>query len=321
MDEKLISVAMCTYNGGKYLKEQLDSIINQTYKNIEIIICDDGSTDNTIDIIKNYSKKYNFIKLFQNETNLGFVKNFEKSISLCKGDYIALADQDDIWKVNKLEVFLCEIGDNLLIYSDAIIMDGEGTISNNELIRPKGNLVKGRCNKAFLFTNCVSGNTLMFKKELIKDIVPIPEKITYHDIWIAFVASSLGTITFTQEALTYYRRYAEQITSTREKNYKSFIDRFQTKKASNLKSAKDIIDNLSIFETLEYLDKDIKLIIKESLIHFNNFSNSYFNYKLFKILKKYKDEVFAIKKDKKRLKYIRRISYGLKAHIISLFTI
>lgn len=321
MDKKLISVAMCTYNGGKYLKEQLDSIINQTYKNIEIIICDDGSSDNTIEIIKEYSKKYSFIKLFQNEANLGFVKNFEKSISLCSGDYIALADQDDIWKEKKLELFINEIKENLLIYSDAIIMDGDGTISNKELIRPKGNLVKGKCNKAFLFTNCVSGNTLMFKKELLENILPIPETITYHDIWIAFVASTYGTITFTEEAMTYYRRYSEQITSTREKNYKSLRDRFNTKKASNIKSAKDAINNLTIFKKISILDNETKLIIDISLKHLKNFSNSYFSNNLYRVLKKYKDEVFEIKKDKKRIKYVRRLSYGLKMHKLTFFAI
>ncbi len=321
MQNPLISIAMCTYNGEKYLKDQLDSIIKQTYKSIEIIICDDGSTDDTIDIIKEYSKKHTYIKLFQNEVNLGFVKNFEKSISLCHGDYIALADQDDIWKEKKLEQFILNINDNLLIYSDAIIMDGDGTISNKELIRPKGNLVKGKCNKAFLFTNCVSGNTLMFKKELLKYILPIPETITYHDIWIAFVASSYGTITYTEEALTYYRRYSEQITSTREKNYKSLRDRFNTKKDSNIKSVKDAIDNILVFKTIDILDNEIKEIMEISLKHLTTFKNSYFSNKLFRILKKYKDEVFAIKKENKRMKYVRRISYGLKAHIISFFTI
>ncbi|PLY05629.1 MAG: hypothetical protein C0625_12415 [Arcobacter sp.] len=321
MQNPLISVAMCTYNGGKYLVEQLESIVNQTYNNIEIIICDDGSKDNTIEIIKEYCDKYDFIQLFENEINLGFVKNFEKSISLCKGDYIALADQDDIWKKNKLEVFISEIKDNLLIYSDAIIMDGDSNISNNELIRPKGDLVKGKCNKAFLFTNCVSGNTLMFKKEILEYILPIPENITYHDIWIAFIASSYGTITFSDEAMTYYRRYSEQITKTREKDYKNFKDRFNTKKESNIKSAKDAIANLTIFKKIEVLDDEIKQIIETSLNHLNNFENKYFSIELYKLLKKYKNEIFAIKKKNKRIKYVRRMSYGLKAHMASLFTI
>ena len=119
----LISIAMCSYNGERFIKEQIDSIIAQTYKNFELIIVDDGSKDNTINIIKEYQLKDHRIKLFQNDNNLGFVKNFEKAISLCSGDFIALADQDDVWKKNKLEVFLKNINGNMLIYSDAILID------------------------------------------------------------------------------------------------------------------------------------------------------------------------------------------------------
>src|SRR5574344_1640995 len=118
----LISIAMCSYNGERFIKEQIDSIIAQTYKNFELIIVDDGSKDNTIEIIKYYQSKDSRIKLFQNEKNLGFVKNFEKAITLCSGDFIALADQDDVWKKNKIEVFLNNIDKNMLIYSDAILM-------------------------------------------------------------------------------------------------------------------------------------------------------------------------------------------------------
>ena len=92
----LISIAIATYNGEKYLEEQLDSIYAQTYKNIEVIVTDDCSSDKTVEILKKYYKSHG-LKYVINETNLGFVKNFEKAISLCRGDYIALSDQDDIW--------------------------------------------------------------------------------------------------------------------------------------------------------------------------------------------------------------------------------
>ena len=101
MQNKLVSIAMATYNGEKYLKEQLDSIYAQTYKDIEVIVCDDCSSDKTVEILDEYKEKYG-LKYYINEKNLGFKKNFEKAISLCSGDFIALADQDDIWIENKI---------------------------------------------------------------------------------------------------------------------------------------------------------------------------------------------------------------------------
>ena len=119
----LISIAMCTYNGERFLNEQISSILEQTYRNFELVIVNDNSKDNSINIIKEYQSKDNRIKLFQNNKNIGFLKNFEKAISLCRGDFIALSDQDDVWKKNKLEIFLKNINDNMLIYLDAILID------------------------------------------------------------------------------------------------------------------------------------------------------------------------------------------------------
>ena len=92
-----ISIAMTTYNGEKYLAEQLDSILSQTHTDWELIICDDCSTDSTWQILQEYAQKDSRIKIYKNEQNLGFKKNFEKAIGLCTGDYIALSDQDDVW--------------------------------------------------------------------------------------------------------------------------------------------------------------------------------------------------------------------------------
>jgi len=116
--EPLVSIALCTYNGDTYISSQLDTIINQTYGNIEIIVVDDGSTDNTLPILKHYEETGK-IKLYRNNTNLGFIKNFEKAISLCTGDYIALSDQDDLWELNKIELLVNTIGENMLIFSDS----------------------------------------------------------------------------------------------------------------------------------------------------------------------------------------------------------
>ena len=107
------SVALCTFNGEKFLKEQLDSILNQTVTIDEIIVCDDGSTDATISILNSYKEKFpEIFNIYINEENLRSVKNFEKAMLLCKNEIIFLSDQDDIWEKNKVEIILKNFNDN-----------------------------------------------------------------------------------------------------------------------------------------------------------------------------------------------------------------
>lgn len=315
----LVSIAMCTYNGERFLKEQLESILNQTYKNIELIITDDCSKDTTVEIIKEYQKSDSRIKLYQNENNLGFVKNFEKAISLCKGEYITLSDQDDIWKLEKIETYVNEIGENMLIYSDAELIDQFSNKLNSNLIVPKYNLVSGKCNKVFLFDNIVSGNTIMFRRELTEKILPIPPEFSFHDIWIVFIASTIGTITYTKEPMIFYRRYDEQVTRRVEKTYKSFYDKFKQKKETKTKNAQSKIIDLESYSRLTFLDDEVRKIIDVLLAHLKNYSSNYFNKELFNILRAQKDEIFAIRKVNRRMKHVRKASMKLKLYEILLF--
>ena len=125
----MLSIAMTTYNGSKYLQKQLDSILNQSYSDFELVICDDCSIDDTFEILKIYEKRDSRIKIFKNNENIGFSKNFEKTISLCKFDYIALADQDDIWKENHLELLLSNLNDSSASVGNADIMNSFDEIS------------------------------------------------------------------------------------------------------------------------------------------------------------------------------------------------
>ena len=102
MADKKVAIIMSTYNGEPFIRQQLDSILNQTYKNIELVVRDDGSKDKTVEIIKEYQEKYENIKFFQGE-NLGFVKSFFELLKLTEADYYSYADQDDIWIENKIE--------------------------------------------------------------------------------------------------------------------------------------------------------------------------------------------------------------------------
>jgi len=318
----LVSIAMCTYNGERFIQEQIDSILEQSHSNFELIITDDCSSDKTIEIIKNYQENDMRIKLYQNEVNLGFVKNFEKAISLCTGEYIALADQDDIWKKDKLEIFIENIGENVLIYSDALLIDEHSKSLGESLIRPAKELVSGSNNRAFLLENCVSGNTLMFKKTLLAYILPIPEDVSFHDIWIAFVASTYGSIQFTDEAMTYYRRYSEQVTKKRGKDYENFFDRFEKKRTLKMKQAKVAVKDLNVFLSLSILkNQETTELIKMLIKHYENYEQSYYNTNLHTMLKKYKDDIFAIQQSNKRDKRVTRTAMGLKMHTRTLFVL
>lgn len=206
---RLVSIAVATYNGEKFLKEQLETIVNQTYKNLEIIICDDGSTDSTVEIIKEYQNRDRRIKLFQNEKQLGVLKNFEKAISLCSGDYIAISDQDDSWIINKIEIMLYEIQDYILIYHDDILVDKTGSVIHNSFFKSnKISIDKEHDTNALMLNNWISGHACMFSNKLKNYILPIPNEIEHYDMWIAIIASKIGKIKYLDKQLVLWRQHS-----------------------------------------------------------------------------------------------------------------
>lgn len=201
----LVSIALCTYNGAVYLREQLDSLVHQDYASIEIIVCDDRSSDQTLSILQDYCTRFSFIKLYQNEENLGYIKNFEKAIQLCAGDFIALSDQDDIWSLDKISKMVSHIGSNLLIYHNSEFINEAGENMDRKL-SDLLNMYKGNDFKPFLFFNSVSGHACLFKREMVQDCLPLPKAI-FHDRWLAYTAANLGSIAYLDLPLVKYRQH------------------------------------------------------------------------------------------------------------------
>jgi glycosyltransferase involved in cell wall biosynthesis len=215
--DKLVSIALCTYNGEKYLEEQFLSLLIQSYANFEIVVVDDNSTDSTWQILNKF-KDNPKVRLYRNETNLGFIKNFEKAVSLCKGDFIAFSDQDDIWSENKIEVLVDLIGDHLLVYSDSEHVDEYG-VSMGRVSTQLRNFYAGNDYRSFLFYNCVSGHAMMIKKELLHYVLPFPSNM-YHDWWIAYNATLFGDIAYTNLPLVKYRQHSSSDHSVKTKLFK-----------------------------------------------------------------------------------------------------
>ncbi len=199
----LVSIVMCTYNGEKYLSEQLDSILNQTYKNLELIIVDDVSNDSTVKIIKEWMKKDNRIIFYENKSNLGYNQNFEKAITFANGEYISLSDQDDIWFSDKIERLL-----NKFDRADVVLTHARSVnFIDGELHYPKGKLLPpftGNDPKKLFYDNQISGHKIMFKKSLLEKISPIPPNMFY-DWWIGVLATCNGSINADDGYLVKYR--------------------------------------------------------------------------------------------------------------------
>ncbi|HVS91964.1 MAG TPA: glycosyltransferase family 2 protein [Mucilaginibacter sp.] len=207
----LVSIALCTYNGSAHLAEQLDTLVNQTYPNIEIVAVDDRSTDGTFAILQSYAARYPQIKTHQNETNLGFTANYQKALGLCKGDLIALCDQDDVWDLHKIELQVAAINDNMLIYHDSEFIHEDGTPMNRKMSDIR-NFYRGGNPEPFLFDNCVSGHAILMKKKLLDAALPFDKRF-FHDWWLAYVATNLGTIDFLPQCLVKYRQHDKSETN------------------------------------------------------------------------------------------------------------
>lgn len=210
-----ISVAMCTYNGAQFLPAQLESIFAQTRPPDEIVICDDGSTDETISLIPDT------VVLHRNEQNLGTVKNFEKTIGLCTGDVIALSDQDDVWRADKLALIEEAFQKNPnagLVFSDAEIVDEDLNPLGRRMWDEVGfdsykrKLVRrGRALDVLITGWTVTGATMAFRSQYVKVSLPIPTTIQMiHDGWIALTVAAVSDVAMIDEPLIKYRQHQRQ---------------------------------------------------------------------------------------------------------------
>jgi glycosyltransferase involved in cell wall biosynthesis len=221
-----MSVAMCTYNGARFLQQQLDSIAQQRRLPDELVICDDRSSDATMTIIEEFASRATFpVRHYRNDQNIGATKNFERAITLCSGSIVALSDQDDVWHPDKLAQIGAFFADNprqLVVFTDAEVVD--------QYLRPVGyqlwqtvqfgrarrkQLLHGKAVQVLLKRNVVTGATMAFRSGLQDLILPIP-RTWIHDGWIALLAASVAPVGLIEQPLIQYRQHSEQqVGSTR----------------------------------------------------------------------------------------------------------
>lgn len=217
--DKTVSVVMCTYNGKKYLKEQIESIVHQTYPLKEIIIQDDCSEDGTIELLQKYSEEYSHIIFSVNDVRMGVNGNFFSVLSKAKGDYIAIADQDDIWELDKIEVQISAIAENLLSFhlsepfsSDGVPIAFDKRVPNYGILR-------------MIYFNMIPGHTMLLKRELLEKIHD--KQIFLYDALIAIAAGVGGKINYVDRALVHHRRYLKafsyHVPVSKEKSIKNSL--------------------------------------------------------------------------------------------------
>ena len=216
----MISIAMATYNGEEFLEKQLDSILQQTIQDFEIVVCDDHSQDSTWEILEKYAVQDKRFRLYRNEKNLGFKKNFEKAIGLTKGDYIALSDQDDIWYPRHLEILLNKIGDNMLCIGNCDMIDKKDHIYANRYYEDSQQYhykyedsIGKSCRILFTISPFI-GCSMMINRSFIDKVLPFPNEIHFHDVWLALLGCFCG-LTFTQEKIIHYRLTGKNVTGLR----------------------------------------------------------------------------------------------------------
>ena len=202
-----VAVVVATYNGASFLLAQLESIAQQTHKPAQIIIVDDASSDDTVRIANNFAAAYPEVLVVQNETRLGYIKNFEKGMLLATASYVALSDQDDIWVSNKLEKLLFAIGDQMLAYSDSELIDANGGLLHQKMSSIKNQLAY-HTPVMYAIGAWAPGHAMLFKKELINKAVPFPVLVT-HDFWLGFVATCYSKVVYVNEPLVHYRQHTQ----------------------------------------------------------------------------------------------------------------
>lgn len=289
-----VDILLATYNGEKYLKEQLDSILNQTYSNFRLLISDDMSTDSTKMILTEYEKEDNRVKVFLQKENLGIIGNFEFLLTKVESEYFMFSDQDDIWNRCKVEKSINKIEEeNInLVFTNLEVVDKDLNVIYESYWKLKGfeNKIKRyKCFEGLYLNNFVTGCTTISRKVLIDKILPLPRTTKYilHDYWLALMVSQYGKVGYIDESLIKYRQHKDNKIGSSKKSDKLetldeirslFItvkkEHFQTFVENQEKFIDKVTQDLN-FKSLEYFKKLEK-------VKYINFKNWGLFFKLYK---------------------------------------
>jgi hypothetical protein len=211
---------MCTYNGERFLRAQLESIASQDRLPDELVICDDGSSDESVEIARKFAASAPFFTRIEvNSKNLASTKNFERAITLCQNPIVVLADQDDVWyghKLTRIERAFLQPNQPVAVFSDADLIDEKSQMLETGLwesflfdVREQRQFLGGQALDVLVRRPVVTGATMAFRKEFLDFICPIPAEAV-HDCWMSFLLAACGPLEPIPEPLMQYRRYSGQ---------------------------------------------------------------------------------------------------------------
>lgn len=230
---------MCTYNGARFIKEQLASIATQFRPPDELVVCDDGSSDGTSEIVQEFARRSPFTTRFvANDQNLGSTKNFEKAIFLCQGTIVSLADQDDVWyrhKLERIEQTFLRSSAIVAAFGDADIIDDNSRLLGLRLWKAclfdsgeQARFANDRALDVLVKHPVVTGATMAFRRELFDIVAPIPSN-HIHDRWISFLLAARGQFETIREPLMQYRRHQGQQAGLPPQKLSGLIAQAQTR--------------------------------------------------------------------------------------------
>ncbi len=290
----LISIGLCTYNSCLYLEEQLKSLEDQDYPNLELVVVDDQSLDETWDLLNHFRKKADIpTHLYRNNSNLGLNSSFAKAFELCSGEFIAPCDHDDIWFSKKISTLYREIGDRDAIFCDSEYINASG----KKLGRARSNdynLKSINNPKELIFSNIVSGHALLFDRRLREKCRPFDSQFFY-DWWLAFGAANSKGIAYHPEVLVSYRIHEKNVSRPLQK---------QSRKYDSIEKNQKRMRIFCNMIKAEFTGPEEKEFLKSLLTFYQEKHQSFFfNFKHFFFLFRYRKSLYALL-SKSRLKKI-----------------
>lgn len=234
MENPLIDILLPTYNGERFIRELMESILSQTYTNWRLLIRDDGSSDGTPDMVRSYQEKYphKITLVAGSQNHLGACQSYAALLIHSKSDYIAFCDQDDVWFPNKIELTLSRVLElerihhkPVLVHTDLKVVDENLRILSDSLWRYQRINPNRKNLNHLLIQNNVTGCTTMINRKLRDISVPVPQEAIMYDWWIALVASSFGLIEYRDTPTLLYRQHAGSDTGAKNYNTWFFLSR------------------------------------------------------------------------------------------------